>query len=82
MGKSSEHLLGSPKTMTMVDQILKIKAGEYGTFVYDNPRYIRSGLGLVYYVKRFCANRIPSDVVGYKTEVQGNVLTVIAIKKN
>lgn len=82
MSKTSVHLLGSHKTMTMVDQILAIKAGDLRTFVYDNPRYIKSGLGVVYYVRRFCQNRIPSDVSGYKTEVQGCVLLVKAIKKD
>ena len=81
MGKVSVHLLGPSKSMTMVDQILKIKAGGFTTFVYDNQRYVRSGKGLVYYVKRFCSNRIPSDVADYQTEVQGNVLIVKAIKK-
>ena len=63
------------------NDITRIKAGRAKAFVCDTPKSAKSGQSLVSYVKKFCQDEMPSDVSGYETSIEGNVLTVIAIKR-
>ena len=63
-----------------VSEITQIKAGKAKAFVCDNPKQAKSGQSTVSYVKKFCREDMPSDVVDYETTIEGNVLTVLAIK--
>jgi hypothetical protein len=65
-----------------VNDIIQIKAGKAESFVCDSPKQAKSGQSTVSYVKKFCADQMPADVADYETGIKGNVLTVLAIKKN
>lgn len=63
-----------------VNDITQIKAGKARAFVCDTPKQAKSGQSTVSYVKRFCRDEMPSDVVDYETSIEGSVLTVVAVK--
>ena len=63
-----------------VNEILKIKAGRVKSFECDSPRQAKSGQSSVSYVKKFCRDLMPIDVIDYKTTLKGNVLTILAVK--
>lgn len=63
-----------------VNDITQIKAGKAKSFVCETPRQAKSGQSIVSYVKKFCSDKMPSDVVDYETSIDGCVLTVQAIK--
>lgn len=65
-----------------VNDIMQIKAGKVETFICDSPKQAKSGQSTVSYVKKFCSDQMPSDVAGYETTIKGNVLTVLALRKN
>lgn len=65
-----------------VNDITQIKAGKAKAFVCETPKQAKSGQSTVSYVKKYCREEMPGDVVDYETSVVGNVLTVVAIKKN
>lgn len=65
-----------------VSDITQIRAGKAKAFVCETPKQAKSGQSTVSYVKKFCREEMPSDVSDYETSIEGNVLTVIAIKKN
>ena len=63
-----------------VNDITQIRAGKARAFVCDTPKQAKSGQSTVSYVKRFCRDEMPSDVVDYETSIEGSVLTVVAVK--
>jgi len=63
-----------------VNDIIQIKAGKAKAFVCDTPRQAKSGQSTVSYVKKYCRDKMPSDVVDYETTIEGSVLTVMAVK--
>jgi hypothetical protein len=63
-----------------VNDIIQIKAGKAESFVCDTPKQAKSGQSTVGYVKRFCADQMPADVIDYETSIKGNVLTILAVK--
>lgn len=63
-----------------VNDITQIKAGKARAFICDTPKQAKSGQSTVSYVKRFCRDEMPSDVVDYETSIEGSVLTVVAVK--
>jgi hypothetical protein len=66
--------------MVTVSDIVQIKAGKAKSFLCDSPRQAKSGQSLVSYVKKYNRDRMPTDVSDYETSIEGNVLTVVAIK--
>ena len=65
-----------------VNDITQIKAGKAKAFICETPKQAKSGQSTVSYVKKFCREDMPSDVADYETSIEGNVLTVLAVKKN
>ena len=63
-----------------VNDITQIRAGKARAFVCDTPKQAKSGQSTVSYVKRFCRDEMPSDVVDDETSIEGSVLTVVAVK--
>lgn len=63
-----------------VNEIAQIKAGKAKAFVCESPKEAKSGQSLVSYVKKFRRELMPIDVADYQTTIEGNVLTVQAIK--
>jgi len=63
-----------------VNDITQIKAGKAKSFACDTPKQAKSGQSLVSYVKKYCRDNMPSDVVDYETTITNNVLTVVAVK--
>lgn len=63
-----------------VKEITQIKAGGVKAFVCETPKQAKTGQSLVSYVKKFCRDEMPADVVDYRTTIEGCVLTVQAIK--
>ncbi len=66
--------------MVTVSDIVQIKAGKAKSFLCDSPRQAKSGQSLVSYVKKYNRDRMSTDVSDYETSIEGNVLTVVAIK--
>ena len=64
------------------NDIMQIKAGKAKAFVCDTPKAAKSGQSLVSYVKKFCRNEMPSDVSDYETSIDGNVITILAVKRD
>lgn len=64
-----------------VNDITQIRAGKAKAFICETPKQAKSGQSTVSYVKKFCREDMPADVVDYETTIEGNVLTVVAIKK-
>lgn len=63
-----------------VNDITQIKAGKARAFVCETPKQAKSGQSLVSYVKKFCRESMPDGVSDYETSIDGNVLTVVAVK--
>ena len=64
-----------------VEDILKIKAGAVKTFPCDNLRQCKAGQSQVFYVGKFCRDKMSQDIDHYKTSIDGQTLIVQAIKK-